>query len=180
MIHYTRVTRKAELEQILQLQLQNMPAALSSEVKQAEGFVTVQHDLGLLMRMNDRCAHIVAKEQHKIVGYALCMHPHFREEIEVLKPMFTEIDRAFGANTPYMIMGQICIDKKYRKQGIFRMLYKTMQEALLPEFTTIITEVNTANSRSIQAHYAVGFNKLSVYESQGVKWELIALTKNAP
>ncbi|MCW9038120.1 MAG: N-acetyltransferase, partial [Altibacter sp.] len=69
MIHYTRVTRKAELEQILQLQLQNMPAALSSEVKQAEGFVTVQHDLGLLMRMNDRCAHIVAKEQHKIVGY---------------------------------------------------------------------------------------------------------------
>ncbi|MAP53617.1 GNAT family N-acetyltransferase [Altibacter sp.] len=180
MITYKSVDKKEELEQILQLQLQNIPAALPSEVKQSEGFVTVQHTLELLTRMNARCPHIIAKEQRKVVGYALCMHPRFREEIEVLKPMFTEVDQAFGTNSPYMVMGQICIDKNYRKQGIFRMLYKTLQEAVSPEFSTIITEVDATNTRSLQAHYAVGFRKLTVYTSQGVDWELIALTKNAP
>ena len=54
-------------------------------------------------------------------------------------------------------------------------MYRTMREAIKPNFTTIITEVDAKNTRSLQAHYAVGFKSLKSHSSGGQDWELIAL-----
>ena len=58
-----------------------------------------------------------------VVGFALVMLSNFRNEIEVLIPMFERIDELVPKDKTYVIMGQICVDKNYRKQGIFRGLY---------------------------------------------------------
>ncbi|WP_114491133.1 GNAT family N-acetyltransferase [Candidatus Ulvibacter alkanivorans] len=178
MIHYVRVTNPEELQQILELQQENLPTALSSEEKQQEGFVTVHHTLDLLTRMNERCAHILAKDGDTVVGYALCMHKDFGEEIEILKPMIQEIERVIALDDTinnYIIMGQICIAKAYRGQGIFRKLYEMMRIAVIPKFETIITEVDTDNRRSLAAHNAIGFKTLSRYRAEGKNWWLIYL-----
>ena len=39
----------------------------------------------------------------------------------------------------------------------------------------IITEVAITNTRSLQAHYAIGFKKLSTYKTDGSYWDLICL-----
>ena len=96
MITYTRCTKISELEQILILQKTNLPQSLSENEQQSEGFVTVHHDFDLLKRMNDACPHTIAKDGDKVVGYALSMHPKFGNEIEVLVPMFTEIEKAIA------------------------------------------------------------------------------------
>ena len=175
MIDYKRASQKNELEQILQLQRDNLPTVVSEEIKKTEGFVTVHHDFDILNRMNEACPHIIAVINEKVVGYALCMHPDFGDEIEVLKPMFAQLKQILGPEETYITMGQICIDKAYRRQGIFRKLYNYMIQELKPEFGCIITEVDAKNMRSLEAHYAVGFELLSRYASGGQDWELIRL-----
>jgi predicted GNAT family N-acyltransferase len=177
MIIYKTASTSKELEQILTLQKANLPDSLSCEEKEKEGFLTVIHNFELLKRMNDICPHIIAKDGNKLAGYALCMHPKFESEIDVLKSMFAEIK--LSSETKYIgnfiVMGQICVNKDYRKQGVFRKLYKTMQDNVTPEFTSIITEIDARNNRSVQAHLAIGFKVLSIYNADGKDWKLIYL-----
>ncbi len=172
-IEYLRCTSSDELEQILQLQKVNLATNISMEEKADEGFLTVEHSLDILKKMNDACPHILAKANGELAGYALCMHPVFAEEIPVLRPMFEKI-RSIGKDSlNYMVMGQICVGKLFRKRGVFRGLYNYMSSALKSEYNSIITEVDAENIRSLQAHYSVGFNDLLVYDSGARTWHLI-------
>ena len=176
MIYYKKVSKLKELEEILQLQNKNLPFNVSSEIKKTEGFVTVQHDLRILSEMNNICPHIIAtNKDDDLIGYALCMHPTFKNEVEVLKPMFKEIDSILSDKIKYLVMGQICIEKKYRKQGVFRGLYQKMKQEYIPRYTSIITEVDFKNDRSLQAHYAIGFQLLKRYTSSNQEWALLSL-----
>ncbi|MFV7233931.1 hypothetical protein [Flavobacterium sp. ZB4R12] len=87
-ITYKRASTLDELEQIRTLQLQNSSQNITSEEKLQEGFVTVQHTVALLKQMNAACAHIIAKDNNTVVGFALVMLSDFRNEIKVLIPMF--------------------------------------------------------------------------------------------
>ena len=90
-ILYKRASTLDELEQIRTLQLQNSSQNISSEEKLQEGFVTVQHSVALLEQMNYACAHIIAKDNDIVVGFALVMLSSFRNEIKALIPMFERI-----------------------------------------------------------------------------------------
>ncbi|MEX0275373.1 MAG: N-acetyltransferase family protein [Flavobacteriaceae bacterium] len=174
MICYLQAQTKEELHQILELQRRNLPNALSRDEMQKEGFVTVAHTFDILKRMNDVCPHILAKHNDKVIGYALCMHPSFEQEIPILRPMFHEI-KTVHKNHDFMVMGQICIAKPFRGQGIFQKMYAAMKTSLPPEFSKIITEVDAQNQRSLTAHTAVGFKKIKQYRANGKEWILIVL-----
>jgi len=175
MITFGRAISQTDLDQILSLQRKNLPGSISSEERKNEGFVTVSHTFGILKAMNDVCPHIVVKSDGILIGYALCMHPKFASEIEVLRPMFEEINTIRPKMENYIVMGQICIAKAFRGQGIFRQLYQTMQQAVQPDFERIITEVDTKNTRSLRAHYAIGFEELKTYRYGDQNWKLIVL-----
>jgi predicted GNAT superfamily acetyltransferase len=172
-IEYTTATTTEELLQILSLQKINLKTSVSTEEMQQEGFVTVEHDYELLKRMNDTCAHIIAKEGDKVVGYALSMTSNFKDDITVLRPMFNELEGMHVRN--FLTMGQICISKSHRKMGIFKGLYEAMKKFSYPKYEYIITEVDATNTRSLGAHYAVGFEKVCTYHSLGQDWDLISL-----
>ena len=174
-ITYCRASTVDELQQILKLQQQNLPASLSNAEQEEEGFVTVIHHFEILKKMNDCCPHVIAKHNNKVVAYALCMHPEFANEIEVLKPMFAQINRTVSDDLKYMAMGQICVDKAFRKKGIFRGLYHFMKQELKPDFDAIITEVDARNMRSLNAHFAVGFENLKEYRSNDKHWFILLL-----
>jgi predicted GNAT superfamily acetyltransferase len=175
-ITYHRVETDSELNAILKLQSENLPQKISVLEKQQEGYVTVHHTFDILKRMNNSHAHIIAKHDQNVIGYALCMSKRFRDDISVLAPMFNEIDTIIPKTLHYIVMGQVCVSKQYRKQGVFRGLYHYMSEVLKPSFSAIITEVNTQNARSSIAHQAVGFQHLKTYTSNGDDWEIISLT----
>ena len=172
-ILYKRASTLDELEQIRTLQLQNSSENISSEEKLQEGFVTVQHSVALLEQMNSACAHIIAKDNDIVVGFALVMLSAFRNEIKVLIPMFERIDELVPKDKTYVVMGQICVDKNYRKQGIFRGLYHFYKEELQHQFDYLITEVAAINLRSMQAHEAVGFKIIDTYDEDGIVWNII-------
>lgn len=174
-ITYCRVSTDDEIIQVLQLQKQNLPDALSDFEKDKEGFLTVIHTFNILKQMNNVCAHCIAKHNNKVVGYTLSMHPKFADEIEILKPMFNEISKIISGNLNYIIMGQVCIDKVYRKKGIFKGLYSFMKQELNSLYDTIITEVDAKNLRSLNAHLAVGFEIVKTYKANNHQWHIINL-----
>jgi predicted GNAT family N-acyltransferase len=172
-IIYKRASTLDELEQIRTLQLQNSSQNISAEEKLQEGFVTVQHTVALLEQMNSACAHIIAKDNDIVVGFALVMLSGFRKEIKVLIPLFERIDELVPKYRTYVVMGQVCVAKNYRKQGIFRGLYHFYREELQHEFDSLITEVAAINLRSLQAHEAVGFKTIDNYEEDGIVWNIM-------
>jgi hypothetical protein len=172
-ILYKRASALDELQQIRTLQLQNSAQHISSEEKLQEGFVTVQHTVALLEQMNSACAHIIAKDNDLVAGFALVMLSRFRNEIKVLTPMFERIDSLLQKDQTYVVMGQICVAKNYRKQGLFRGLYHFYKEQLQDEFTCLITEVAAINLRSMKAHETIGFKVIDTYKDDDIVWNIM-------
>tara|TARA_R110000772_G_scaffold59831_2_gene135207 strand:+ start:298 stop:828 length:531 start_codon:yes stop_codon:yes gene_type:complete len=175
MIQYKTASSSEELHQILMLQKTNLPSSLSSEEIDQEGFLTVHHEFDILKRMNDVCPHIIAVDKNVLAGYTLCMHTKFGEDIEILKPLFIEIEKHSKPFKTYVVMGQVCVAKEYRKQGVFRNLYTKMKASIFPEFDAIVTEVDASNRRSLEAHYAIGFKTLLKHSANHRDWVLIYL-----
>jgi ribosomal protein S18 acetylase RimI-like enzyme len=176
---YQRVTSNEELYEILDLQKQNLKVALSDGDRQTEGFVTVDHTFEVLKRMNDKCRHCIAKYNGKVVGYALCMLNEFRNDVPELIPMFNYMDGIIEskglATLNYFIMGQVCIAKGYRGQGVFRELYSFLKSELSKDYDAVVTEVSAKNIRSSEAHKAIGFELLDKHTEAAEDWELIIL-----
>jgi ribosomal protein S18 acetylase RimI-like enzyme len=176
-IVYKRAETPEELQQILNLQRLNIKQSLSDNALKNEGFVSVEHTFDVLKRMNDACPHIIATANGQVVGYALCMLNAFRKDVPILEPMFVYMDTIIESkgllDLKYLIMGQVCIDKDYRRQGLFKKLYLQFKAELKPDFDAVITEVNAKNKRSSDAHKAIGFQILDEHTEGGEEWELI-------
>ena len=178
MISYHRTKTDEELNEILALQEQNLFKNVSDQEKLNEGFVTLKHDFKTLKKMNNACAHCVAKNNGKIVGFALSMLQEHRNDVALLIPMFDVIDSAINTKkvaSNYMLMGQICIDKSQRGKGVFRGLYTYMANQMKNNYNAIITEVDSKNIRSSNAHKSVGFQLLEKYTANNQDWEIIFL-----
>lgn len=169
---------KRDLRQVLDLQAQNLDGRLSVEETRSEGFVTVQHTLESLKNICGSHGHMLAFEQGQLVAYALVMLKAYAHCIPVLEPMFSQINRLTYRgesllDQPYLVMGQVCIDKAYRGSGVFKELYHQMAQHLSPYFRYIITEVATRNPRSIRAHQKVGFQTIHQFKDATDDWQII-------
>lgn len=176
---YTTLNTHQEIEQLLALQQSNLPANISPEEAIEQGFVTVEHDFELMQAMNNAEAHIVAKDGDKVVGYCLVMLDSFQDRIPVLQPMFDLFVTLNYQGKPlndyhFFVMGQVCIDKAYRGQGVFDGMYAQLGKTYAHKYDFVITEVATRNQRSIKAHQRVGFDLLHHYvDPRGEAWDIV-------
>jgi hypothetical protein len=169
---------KEELQQILTLQGKNHFENVTADKMQSDGFVTVKHDLDLLVKMNNRAKQIVAIENGKVVGYALVMLKEFDTLVPILSPMFRMIEK-LEYNTKklssynYYVMGQICIDESARRKGVFDALYEKHRETYSGLFEICLTEVSIRNSRSMKAHERVGFRTIHRFQDETDSWNIL-------
>lgn len=181
MIVYTTAKNDSDLTQILDLQRSNLRHTVAEDSVAKEGFVTVEHDLDLLRKMNNPYPHIVAKSDEKVVGYALVMLKQLSQAIPILIPMFDMINRCMVEGKKlsehrYFVMGQVCVARTHRGKGIFRGLYNKMAEEMKNDFDYILTEINVENERSVQAHSAVGFQQIKIHQTEdGRTWSIVLL-----
>lgn len=180
MIQIRKAESKDDLLQIINLQKRNLQTSLSHFEIEKEGFVTCIHDVSLLEKMNHPFQHILAvNENDEVVGYCLVMLPKWRNELDVLKSMFDTIEASIFINEmikeeEYIVVGQVCVGKNYRKQGVFRKMYHYYKEAYARNFKYCITEIAVSNKRSFNAHQSIGFQLLKRYLSDdGKEWDLI-------
>ncbi|NER17110.1 GNAT family N-acetyltransferase [Spongiivirga citrea] len=170
MFTYHRAHTDDELHQILQVQSENLKDQVDENKRLSDGFVTLKHDFYLLKRMNDACPHIIAKDEDRVVGFALSMLGDFKDDIPLLDGMFKMADRLFP-DRKYLVMGQVCVDENYRGKGVFRGLYTHMQSCYKNGYDPLVTIVAKQNIRSLNAHKAIGFQ--AVQSNNEVDWVFI-------
>ncbi len=178
MIEFGVAQDMQDFEQIIALQKANMEAVISASESKEQGFLTVKHNIDLLAAMNEPFPHIIARDQNKIIGYALVMGQEMKNRIPILIPLFRKISELSFNNqaiqdSRYFVMGQVCIEKNYRGKGIFSDLYQKMKEQMSDHFDFVVTEVATRNTRSVSAHQKVGFKDLLTYKHGQEEWSII-------
>jgi GNAT superfamily N-acetyltransferase len=169
----------AELAGILELQRANLAPALSAEEVASQGFVTATHSLEILRRMHALAPSVLAVSGGRVIGYALVMLREARAEVPVLAPFFRILDdlewrgQRLCARAFY-VMGQVCVARDFRGQGVFDALYAGHREHYAERFDAIVTEVATRNTRSLRAHARVGFETALTYRDATDEWAVLA------
>ncbi len=167
------VQSEHELEQILELQCANLARNLSAEEIASQGFVTVEHSLEVLRRMHAIRPSVVAKEGEQLAGYALVMPVECRSFIPILEPMFERLDALGIGRQRFYVMGQICVDKRWRSRGVFDLLYFAHRRHLGSDYDCVVTEVAMRNTRSMRAHRRIGFEVIDRYRDATDEWALL-------
>ena len=179
MICYTTSTTEKDLLSILSLQKINLANTLTKQEIETEGFVTVSHNINALTKLNNIENHIIAKDDDTVIDYLLAMTYQSKFEVPILTPMFNVFDKVLFANKPistynYIVVGQACISKAYRGQGVLDKCYATYKEHFMLKYDFAITEIASTNLRSMKAHKRIGFEEISSYTSpDGTDWRVV-------
>lgn len=168
MINYTTSAGTIDLEGIVALQKANLAQHLTKEEIKTQGFVTVHHSFEQLKRLNDHEKHIVAKDNENVVGYVLAMTQQSKFDLPILLPMFNEFEIILYKNKiiaeyNYIVVGQVCIQKEFRGQGIVDNCYAAYKKYYADKYDFVITEIAAANQRSLNAHKRIGFTEIHSY-----------------
>jgi len=178
-IHYTTASSNHDLRGIIALQQKNLPANLSPEEIAGQGFVTVIHSLADLQKMNAIERHVIAKDGDKVVAYLLAMTTASQHDIPILVSMFGTFDQISYRHRPlssyqYIVVGQVCVDKDYRGQGVLQATYEQYRSIFSPRYDFAITEIATRNTRSIRAHQKIGFTEAHRFTApDGEEWSIV-------
>ncbi len=173
MIEARPVRHSRELLQILELQRANVARNVPAEEIASQGFVTVEHTLEVLERMHAIVPSIVAMDGDALAGYALIMPPECRPFVPLLEPMFERLGSLGIFGQRFYVMGQICVGKPWRGQGVVDLLYRAHRDQLRGRYDFVITEVATRNTRSMRAHERVGFETIERYRDATDEWALM-------
>jgi GNAT superfamily N-acetyltransferase len=168
-----------ELRQILRLQQENLIQNIDDTEMQSQGFVTLHHDLETIEQMHQLTASVIIKDNDNVVAYALTMLKECRHLIPDLEPMFALFDQLYWENKPlnsyrFYVMGQVCIAKNYRGQGLFEQLYAYHKKIYQFKFDLFVTEISTRNHRSLRAHEKIGFKTIHTHRDNLDEWAVAA------
>lgn len=179
MINITTASTSTDLSGILKLQKANHAHVLSIEEVQSQGFVTVDHTFEQLKMLNDLEPHLIAKDGAEIVGYILAMTIESKGEIPILVPLFESFETInyLGkkiADYQYLVVGQVCMAKAYRGQGLFDQCYAAYKALFEHKYDFAITEIAQKNTRSLRAHQRVGFKVIHSYtDINDIDWDVV-------
>ncbi len=179
MVIYATVKSKEEILQVLDLQKSNLPQNLTEEQISTQGFVTVIHSYETLKKMNNIEPGIIAKKDERVIGYLLAMTQKSKNDIPILIPMFNVFDNMIYDNKKvsaykYLVVGQVCIAKDWRGQGILDDCYIAYKKHFSDRYDFAITEIDRTNKRSVNAHLRIGFKIIHNYKDlSGVEWEIV-------
>jgi hypothetical protein len=184
MLTITTTSGIEDLQQILELQERNLIRNLSDTEMKTEGFVTIHHSLHMLTKMHSLGSSIIVRDETRVVAYALTMMRQFSNLVPGLQSMFERFELLQWRQKPvndyrYYVMGQICIDKAYRGQGLFDLLYQKHRSVYGSDFDFIVTEIATRNHRSMRAHERVGFKIINTYTDELDEWNVVVWDWNA-
>src|SRR5437867_1801883 len=176
---YTTSDSEEDLLGIIELQKKNLSSNLTSEEISSQGFVTVVHTLSDLKKMNDIEKHIICKDGEQVIAYLLAMTSKSQHDLPILFPMFEMFTKVLYRGKPvsshnYIVVGQVCVDKNYRGQGILDRCYEEYRRAFQDRYDFAITEIADRNLRSVSAHKRIGFSDVHKYTSpDNEKWTIV-------
>jgi ribosomal protein S18 acetylase RimI-like enzyme len=178
MVSIQLVNTAAELVGIQQLQRKNLRKEIGEAEALSQGFLMAEFDMLFLNAMQAAAPAVIAKDHDEVVGYALVATQAVRDLHPLLADLFNQIDQLTfqgialqSAN--YVVVGQLCVAKEYRGQGLVQRLYNYFRDSLQSNYQFGITDVAQANQRSLKAHIKTGFQVIHSIEYGGIGWDIV-------
>jgi GNAT superfamily N-acetyltransferase len=173
-----RTETLAELQGISDLQQKNLKHLITPAEADSQGFVTAEYTMEFFKAMHDACPSIIAKADERVVGYALVALKSVRHHHDLLADLFNSIDKVtfkgrLLASVNYVVVGQLCVAKEFRGQGLVQQMYYYYRDCLSDDYDYLITDVAQANPRSLKAHKTTGFQVVDVLTYGGVSWDIV-------
>ena len=172
-------TTDQELLQLAALSNANRSDNISAEEKATEGFVSWVYTPDILRTINAIAPSVIVMDEGALAGYAItltseCLHayPAAAHTYNHVLPLHFK-GRALGEQRFYL-MGQICVAKAWRGQGIVGALYNGHRQYYSPQFDALVTEISMANPRSLKAHQKIGFETIDRHFENGHDWAVVA------
>ncbi|MEM8585125.1 MAG: GNAT family N-acetyltransferase [Bacteroidota bacterium] len=167
-----------DMQQILDLQTLNHKQVLDDAQKADQGFVSVAHEIEVLWDMHCLSPHVVAEDHGQIIGYALAMNKEFGKSIDGLQSTLDLIDQASYKglqlnDTPYLIMGQVCVAREARGQKLVDRMYDFMSQTYRNQYRFFVTVISLNNTRSIRVHERYGFEELFHESDEQDNWVVV-------
>lgn len=178
MVEVKRVSDILELQGIKRLQELNLSRNISTEESIREGFLTASYTMDFLEEMHRDEPSIIAKVGDDVVGYALVSTKKMRFRHDLLEGLFNAIDNCEYnqqslSEVNYVVVGQLCVAKNYRGQGLVQELYGYFRDCLNTQYNYLVTDVAKANVRSLKAHQNTGFQVINELEYGGFGWDIV-------
>ncbi len=178
MIEVKRVSDIWELQGIKGLQEVNLSRNISSDEATREGFLTASYTIDFLEEMHRDEPSIIAKVDDEVVGYALVSTKKMRSRHDLLEGLFNVIDNCVYnhqslSEINYIVVGQLCVAKNFRGQGLVQRLYGHFKDCLHDQYDYLVTDVAKDNIRSLKAHQKTGFQVISELKYGGLDWNVV-------
>lgn len=179
MIQIKRVNRDEEIEGIKNLQMRNHKSILSKEEMDSQGFVTAEYSIDFLKKMNEVEPSVIAVDSTgQVVGYAIASPKSIQGHHSFLDELFTTADEltmdgVSVRDLNYILVGQLCVAKSHRGQGLVTEMYHFFRKVLSPNYDCVITDVDLKNPRSLKAHLNAGFQILATKTYGGLSWNVV-------
>jgi len=179
------VSTDDEIQQIADLSKANLSTNISAETKAKEGFVSWVYTPAILKTLHAIAPSVIVMDGPNLAGYALTLTP------ECLRSYPAAIDTYNHAitlghngrplkNQRFYLMGQICVAEPWRGKGLVATLYEGHRQFYSPQFDYLVTEISTANPRSLKAHQKVGFQIIDTHHDPAGHWDVVAWNWTAP
>jgi L-amino acid N-acyltransferase YncA len=182
MMKFKRARTDESLLQILDLQKRNLKKYLTEAEKESQGFVTAEHTFEQLKKINDAEPCVIITDNDVVVAYAIAMVESAAKDMPVFDDLFSTVASLTYKNRPmgsykYIFVGQLCIDKNYRGQGLAEKLYAFYKEKLKEKYDFAVTDISEHNPRSLKAHQKSGFEVIHTFYDSFTEsnWNIVVM-----
>ncbi len=150
------IAKENDVEGVLSLQKLYLVSNLTEEEKKS-GFVTTPFTAELLIYVINNEGLFIAKDNGKIIAYVFAESWNFFSQYPIFEymislfPRLKFLDFEINATSSFQY-GPICIDKKYRGQGLINSLFEFMRIHTVKRYPLGVTFINKTNVPSLKAH----------------------------
>jgi hypothetical protein len=161
----SKLATTLDIHQVIALQKQNLFANLS-ETEREDGFVTTPFTYAQIREIIGQKGLFVTEIEGEIIAYAFAGSWKYFSQWKMFKVMVASFPKLvfngkrINTRTSFQY-GPICIDKKFRGNGVLQSLFEKMRLEMIKKYPISITFINKENKRSIYAH------------TQKLHWEII-------
>ena len=153
----TRIGNKIDIDEVLALQEKYLYRNLS-ELERKRGFVTTPFTVSQIEEIIlENGLFVALNEENEVIAYAFAGSWKYFQQWEIFNFMISRFpDLTFKGNeittTNSFQYGPVCIDEKYRGQGVLNLIFEEMRLEFIKTYPISITFINKINVISEVAH----------------------------
>ncbi len=136
-----------------------------SDSEKQNGFIRIEYKREDLEKIIDHKEIVIATDNGNVIGYFLVGRESEKSELEFQKKMTLILHDSGKFEYKRIGFGcQICIDEKYRGNGISKTMVDTLKELVMKKYDYLLSTISSDNKVSLQNSTMVGWYPIDLIE----------------